>query len=323
MRFRRFVFLTCIFLLSVLFIDGISVLVVIARKNESRQEAKYETRQKIRFETDDEPREKTGIGTEDIMEQEESSIASSEPVNLLILGLDQEGKRSDVIMLVNYSPDVGRVNLLSIARDTRVRAKGRYRKINSLIGIGGEKLIIGKVEELTGLNIDYYVSLDFEGFRKIIDALGGVEIDVPMDMDYDDPEQNLHIHLKKGKQILNGKKAEQFARYRKGNRKGEGYQDGDIDRMKAQQMLIKALLEQKLKLRYFNKIDDIFYILKDHMRTNIEMRDISYYLPKVKKIKYKETKSFTIPGESEYGGLWYFIYDKKKLQEIIDKNFFK
>jgi LCP family protein required for cell wall assembly len=306
MRFRRFVFFTCIFVLSVLFIDGISVLAVITRKTEPKQEVRQ------------------GTSTGKIKIQDESSIMSSEPVNLLVLGLDEEGVRSDVIMLVNYNPDIGRINLLSIARDTRVRAKGKVSKINALVGLGGENLVISKVEELTDLDIDYYLTLDFAGFRKIVDALGGVEFDVPMDMNYDDPEQGLHIHLKQGRQILNGDKAEQYVRYRKGNRRKEGYQDGDIDRMKAQQKLMRALLEQKLKLKYFLKLDDIYFILKEHMRTNIEIGDIKNYLPKLRNIEYSETKTFTIPGDSVYtNGIWYYIYDEKKLENIIEVNFYK
>jgi LCP family protein required for cell wall assembly len=306
MRFRRFVFFTCIFVLSVLFIDGISVLAVITRRTEPKQEVRQ------------------GTNTGKIKLQDESSIMSSEPVNLLVLGLDEEGVRSDVIMLVNYNPDIGRINLLSIARDTRVRAKGKVSKINALVGLGGENLVISKVEELTDLDIDYYLTLDFAGFRKIVDALGGVEFDVPMDMNYDDPEQGLHIHLKQGRQILNGDKAEQYVRYRKGNSRKEGYQDGDIDRMKAQQKLMRALLEQKLKLKYFLKLDDIYFILKEHMRTNIEIGDIKNYLPKLRNIEYSETKTFTIPGDSVYtNGIWYYIYDEKKLENIIEENFYK
>lgn len=179
-------------------------------------------------------------------------------INVLVLGLDDDETRSDVIALINYNPIESKMKILSIARDTRVRVNGKYTKINSLIGKGGEKLVVDMVEEITGLPIDYYITLNFKGFREIVDILGGVEIDVPFDMDYDDPYQNLHIHLKKGKQVLDGKKAEEFVRYRKGNHSGEGYEDGDLGRIKMQQLFIEEFVKQKLKLKYLLKADEIF-----------------------------------------------------------------
>lgn len=183
-------------------------------------------------------------------------------INVLVLGLDDDEKRSDVIALINYNPDENKMNILSIARDTRVKVNGKYMKINALIGKGGEKMVIDMVEDITGLPVDYYVTLNFKGFREIVDTLGGVEINVPFDMDYDDPYQNLHIHLKKGKQVLDGKKAEQFVRYRKGNHNGEGYEDGDLGRIKMQQLFMREFVNQKLKLKYLLKADEIFYTLK-------------------------------------------------------------
>ena len=146
----------------------------------------------------------------------------SKYINLLAMGLDESENRSDGIMLINFHPERGKVNVLSIARDTMVKFNnGKRSKINALIGIGGERKIIEKVEELTDMPVHYYLTINFEGFRKIIDLLDGIEIDVPFDMRYDDPYQNLHIGLNKGKQILDGKKAEQYLRYRKGNRAGK------------------------------------------------------------------------------------------------------
>jgi len=196
-------------------------------------------------------------------------------------------------------------------------------KINALIGKGGEKMVIDMVEDITGLPVDYYVTLNFKGFREIVDTLGGVEINVPFDMDYDDPYQNLHIHLKKGKQVLDGKKAEQFVRYRKGNHNGEGYEDGDLGRIKMQQLFMREFVNQKLKLKYLLKADEIFYTLKKNMRTNIEIGDIRYFIKDIKNIKTPEINGYTLPGYSRYiGGQWFYIYDKKKTKELIEQNFY-
>ena len=184
-------------------------------------------------------------------------------------------------------------------------------------------MVIDMVEDITGLPVDYYVTLNFKGFREIVDTLGGVEINVPFDMDYDDPYQNLHIHLKKGKQVLDGKKAEQFVRYRKGNHNGEGYEDGDLGRIKMQQLFMREFVNQKLKLKYLLKADEIFYTLKKNMRTNIEIGDIRYFIKDIKNIKTPEINGYTLPGYSRYiGGQWFYIYDKKKTKELIEQNFY-
>jgi len=331
MKTHRYIFLICAVIITGFFLEGIYALPIlntgIRKKYDAQKDLEKPGQVKneavrhssTRWENTGDPF--IGLKKKGILD---IGPAVYDHVNVLILGLDEDKERSDVIMLANFDSGSGNLNLLSIARDTRVKAGGKYRKINALVGIGGEQLTIKKVEEITGLTIPYYITLDFEGFKKIIDVLGGVEMDVPFDMDYDDPNQDLHIHLKKGRQILDGEKAVQFVRYRKGNKKGEGYVNGDIDRMAAQQQFIKALIAQKAKVKYLSKIDDIFLILKNYMRTNIEIGHINYYIDGLAKVRYKNTKAFTLPGKSVYRNkTWYYIYDKEKTRELIDKNFFK
>lgn len=251
------------------------------------------------------------------------STSLSRSVNMLVLGLDDEELRSDVIALINFNPAIDKINILSIARDTRVKIGGKYGKINALISKGGEELIISEVENITGLKVDYYITLNFKGFRDIVDVVGGVEIDVPMDMKYDDPVQNLHIHLNKGRQILDGEKSEQFVRYRKGNRKGEGYEDGDLGRIQAQQLFFKEFINQKLKAKYILKAGSVFSILNENMRTNIKISDIDFFVRQMNNIKINEINTFILPGESVYkNGIWYYIYNRKKTNEIIEDNFY-
>ncbi|MFZ5986089.1 MAG: LCP family protein [Bacillota bacterium] len=304
MNFRRSIFYICSVLALILFVDGVFTLYTMNKEQQNTEfRSKYNPIEIVR---------------RNIGQKEEAPQC----LNLLILGLDEEEVRSDVIALLNYRPKEGKINILSIARDTRVKAKGRFMKINALIGTGGERLVVEKVEEITGLPINYYLTLNFKGFREIIDTLGGVEIDVPFDMEYDDPYQNLHIHIKKGKQVLDGAKSEQFVRYRKGNHKGQGYQDGDIGRIKIQQQFIKEFIEQKIKVRYILKANDIFFILKDNMRTNIEISDVNHFIKYIKDIRSDEVKSYTLPGYSSYiGGQWYYIYNKKKTKELIKSYF--
>ncbi|RCX20201.1 LytR family transcriptional attenuator [Anaerobacterium chartisolvens] len=314
MVLRRFFLMSCSSIAIVLFLEGIVILNYMPGKNGGNNSYKQEQIGQSRQigQSIDEP------------EQEEKKPLEKRPVNLIVLGLDKEGTRTDAIELLNFNPESGQLNMLSIARDTKVRFNSRNTKINSLIGKMGEAGIIEKVEELTGLKIDYYITLDFDGFKKIVDTLGGVEINVPFNMNYDDDEQDLHIHLNKGKQVLDGEKSEQFIRYRKGNDKTEGYKFGDLDRSKAQQEFIKAFIGQKMKLRYLPKAGEIFLILKDCMKTNIEIGDVYYYYDQLAQFDFDNINTFSLPGESRYtNNIWYYIYDKEKTLEMIDKNFFK
>ena len=306
MKLRKIILLSCIMFLVVMFANGMYVL-------------SYYGRGESRYEKID-----TGEKSQPGRPQQESSMNESPPVNLLLLGLDEEGIRTDVILLLNYDPEKSKLNLLSIARDTKVYARGKYSKINALYSAGKEDLLAEEIRQLTGLSANYYVTMNFKGFRKIVDTLDGVMFDVPFDMDYDDPDQNLHIHLNKGMQRLNGKKAEQLVRYRKGNRHSEGYIDGDIGRIKMQQDFIKELIKQKLSLKYFSRADDIFDIFNKYFRTNIDIRDFTYYLPSIRNIKSENINSYTLPGESTMNGdTWYFIADREKTMDLIQSSFYE
>ena len=314
MRVTKFIFTVSSFLLLVLFANGMYVL---SKPGGSGRTVKPVPISDYTGQTSIEPKYR----------HLESSINEStrveNPLNLLVLGLDRDGTRCDVIMLFNFEPDLSRLNLLSIARDTRVRKDGRYTKINALYSKGGEKLVAQKVTEITGLPVHYYITMDFRGFRKSIDTLGGVKFYVPFRMSYDDPTQNLYIHLRKGMQLLDGKKAEQLVRYRKGNYKGQGYTEGDIGRIKIQQDFIKALIKQKVSLKYISRADDLFGILQEYVKTNIALTDITQHIGSIRKIKSDEIQTFTIPGESRMiGDVWYFIYDSKEIHNIISKNFY-
>lgn len=303
MKIRKVILITIIFLWSLLFINGISIL---ALKN-----------------TNNGDENDTNNMTYPEAKDSEWYASGNDIINVLLLGLDSEETRTDVIMFLNYSSGGKKLNILSIPRDTRVRVRGRIEKINAVAVIGGEELIIKGVEQITGLPIRYYLSLNFEGFREIIDVLGGVVMDVPINMKYNDPEQNLRIDLRKGIQVLDGQRAEQFVRYRKGNNPGEGYIDGDVGRNRMQQVFVKELITQKLKLKYLTKADDIFFILQDYMKTNIEITDIRHFAALYKGVDNLEINNYQLPGDSVcINNLWYFICDIEKTKELIDDNFF-
>jgi LCP family protein required for cell wall assembly len=181
------------------------------------------------------------------------SFPGRRAVTFLVLGRDRDldnrrrvlktHGRSDLIMLVRTDFEYGTITALAIPRDTGVRIPGRSGtyKINAAHSYGGPRLTMRTVEALTGVRPEHVVRLDFDGFEKAIDALGGVEVTVDRNMDYDDDWGDLHIHLKKGRQRLNGEQAMGFVRFRHADR---GRSDSDLTRMRRQQALLQALRQQ-------------------------------------------------------------------------------
>ncbi len=254
-------------------------------------------------------------------------------LNILVLGVDEGGMRSDTIMLCSIDGNSNRVNVLSIPRDTRVMIGKNYQKINASIGIGAqevtkgnlsapEELTIQKVKAITGLPIHYFATVDFDGFKEIINILGGVDYEVPFNMDYDDPVQNLHIHLKAGMQHLDGQAAHDFVRFRKGNVGSKGYAMGDLGRIDAQQEFLKALISQKLTPQYLVKINDLYGAIQKYVRTNYTALDLAKHFSLIKNIDVSRVEMHQLPGESRtIDGLSYYIYDETKTAELIEDVF--
>lgn len=247
---------------------------------------------------------------------------STGKVNALLVGVDKGGNLTDTIMIASYDMDKNQVNILSVPRDTRMYVGSRYQKINSAHAIsknGKNKGINGTIDavtRLTGIPINYYVEFTFSAFRETIDALGGVEFDVPQNMNYDDPVQNLHIHLKKGLQVLDGEKAEQFVRFRR-------YPMGDIDRVKAQQAFVKAFCEQKLNASIIEKVPELFKALQKNLTTNITAKDVLRYIGNLKELTSENVHMHSIPGSSngtDYGSS-YWIPDMTALRSLIETTF--
>lgn len=254
-------------------------------------------------------------------------------VNILLLGVDEGGMRSDTIMLASLNGRTGKLSVLSIPRDTRVRVGNYYQKINAAIGIGSqevrkgnlkepEELTVQKVKLLTGMPIHYFMSIDFDGFKEVIDALGGVEFEVPFRMKYDDPVQNLHIDLQPGLQVLDGEAAHDFVRFRKGNAGYPGYAMGDLGRIEAQQAFIKALIQQKVNAKYLLKADELFEVVVRNVRTNYTAKDLIRHLGAISKVDSELMTMYQLPGAAQtIGGVSYFLCDERATQELVDTVF--
>ncbi|MBQ7793738.1 MAG: LCP family protein [Clostridia bacterium] len=242
--------------------------------------------------------------------------------NVLLLGVDKDGLRTDTIIFASYDLDNNKVNMLSIPRDTRMYIGGRFQKINAAHSltkngkIKGPQGTIEAVTRLTGMPINYYVEFSFEAFRNTIDALGGVEFDVPQRMYYRDPAQDLYIDLQAGLQTLDGDKAEQLVRFRQ-------YPRGDIQRVETQQAFVKALAEQKLNIGLLTKIPDIFKTLQKDIDTNFKVSDVLKYLPNLKELSPENVTMYQLPGDfsgAEYSAS-YWLVNISELKTLVSETF--
>lgn len=248
---------------------------------------------------------------------EKSSLTKKKnEINALVSGTNQN--LTDTMIYVNYNVETGKVAMMSIPRDTYITNEYCVgHKLNALYRGKNTQAFIEQIEDLIGVNIDYYLIFDSKMLIEIVDKVGGVEVDVPMRMKYDDPTQNLHIDLKKGTQVLNGKQAEQFVRYRKGN-DGSGYARGDIQRTEVQQQFIKNFISTVLSTKNLTKIPDLINIALDNTDTNITAREALKYSTDVAKIDTSNISSCTAPGEAKYiNNISYFVMDKEKTKELV------
>ena len=271
---------------------------------------------------------------------DEETLKNLEQIQVLLMGVstDNGGKLTDTIIVATYDPKNQKASLLSIPRDTFVGKNPQTGtgsdKINALYQKSPEKTL-EKVNEITGLNIKYYMVIDNQALIKLVDVIGGVDFYVPIDMVYDDPSQDLHINLKEGQQKLNGDKAEQLLRYRHGNldkKTGrylgtypEEYGGNDYGRMRTQREFMIETAKQTLKAKNILKIKEIIDIAYEYVETNLSVSVIKDYVPYAVNININNIQSAVLPGAS-YGPsttpsypLWFFVADKKETAKLIEE----
>ena len=265
------------------------------------------------------------------------------PVNVLVLGikvissdLDKKGIEyekqdvgylhlvnsfeglSDSMLLLRFDPSQEKVSVLSIPRDTRVYIDGYgVRKINHANEYGGPALAASTASELLGgINIDRYVRVNVQGVEKLIDALGGVTVNVPKDMKYNDFSQHLYIDLKKGIQHLDGDKAMQFLRYRY-----DGY--GDISRVQRQQMLMRSAVEQTLKPATVVKIPKILSVIQSHLDTNLTVKELMALANFASERDRSSINMMMLPGDFNSGDerVSYWVPQQKNINKLMANHF--
>ena len=231
-------------------------------------------------------------------------------INILLIGADAN-QSADTLVLLSINKTDKRLTTLSIPRDTLIEADGQNAKIGQLMVGGNEEKIIDAVRNTLLLPVNYYAKINFEGFRNIVDVLGGVEFDLPMDMQYSDPYQDLHISLKKGLQLLDGDKAEQLVRYR------AGYPDGDIARIGVQKDFIAELIRQKFKAEYFSNADQLYNEFSKNIVTNYPVERVFEDIEILKNISFENVTTLTLPGTAEQRErAFYYVADMNALEKL-------
>lgn len=262
-------------------------------------------------------------------------------INVLILGIDGgvngklqykdiTGTRSDVMILASLDPATKDASLMWIPRDTRVfipeaEVPGTglvriddYQKVAHAHAYGGPELALATVEQWLGVAIHHYVRFSFEGFKAAVDALGGVDVDVPQDMVYSDPAQNLEISLKKGMQPLDGDQALEMVRYR-------GYKNGDIGRIETQSIFLKALVKKASGLSGVLKIPELINSVSPYLKTDLNTQDILSLANMALGVKPENIRYGAVPGKEDSiddgdgnGPLSYWIADRQATTDMVD-----
>lgn len=256
-----------------------------------------------------------------------TNVLSDKAVNILVIGMDigdpnqpdnQDIKRTDTIMVLNYNPNNEKMQVVAIPRDTLINVNGRNLKINSAYAIGGYPKIKNEVENLLNVNINYIVKIDYNAFRALIDAIGGVEMKIERNMIYDDEGQNLHINFKKGEMVkLDGKKAEEFFRWRKNN-DGSGFANGDLDRIQNQQKFISKVVEKCTSPLILFRAPRIITSLGNNVETNMPATKVLSYGIKFMNLKKSNLSMTTVVGVPKtIDRQSFLVFDKNSNKDLI------
>ena len=208
---------------------------------------------------------------------------SEDYYTVLILGRDTGGGgNTDTMLLASYDVTNQKATVMSIPRDTMVNVSWDIKRINSVYnyyggGDRGIQYLYKEIAQLVGFEPDYQVVVEWEAVGQIVDAMGGVWFDVPRNMNYDDPYQDLHIHQEKGYRLLSGDDAMQVLRYRHDNDMSYGYPDGDLGRIKTQQAFLSAMVEQLLKLGNITKINEFIQVFQNNVETDLSFQNILWF----------------------------------------------
>lgn len=242
--------------------------------------------------------------------------------NILLIGIDDQpvegigesGRYADALMLVSMDNETGQVRFLSLPRNIKTTIPGRKDEdyLSFTYYYGGSPLTVNTVSQLLNIPITEYIALDRKALSKFIDTIGGLNIYVERDMDYEDPESGTSIHLKRGYQHLTGDMSQQYLRFRNDDL-------GDIGRVHRQQKFAEALFEKMISIETLPALPTIITIFNDNLDTNINITDVSNVIDIINTLYTNEIDIQILPGNLGSAGEW--IPDKARVQQMIDEMF--
>ncbi len=236
-----------------------------------------------------------------------------EPVNILLLGSDSRGEkraRSDTIIVLRYDPEKEKAYMLSIPRDSRVYIEGYgYRKINAANAFGGPSLAVKTVKKLTKMDIHHYVEIDFEGFKDLVDDLGGIRINVKNPIENN--SRRYRMHFSKGWHNMNGTQALNYVRFRHDAR-------GDFGRIQRQQEFFKALSSKLLSVGGITRAPYLVSSFAKNVSTDMGSGQLLGYAKSIKAVEDKDMMMTMAPGKPSYiNGASYVILDEEELAKLV------
>lgn len=260
-------------------------------------------------------------GSQSELRKEEVKI-SEDPISILLIGLENystnyQGGRTDTLMVATFNPDTQSMKLLSIPRDTYtyIEGKGEYDKITHAYGVGGRDETIKAVEGLLEIPIDYYVEVNFEGFKNIVDEIGGIDVQVPFDFsEYTDTHPRRMINFTEGPATLKGEEALAYARMRKQDPRG------DFGRNDRQKEIILSLIEEVSSPKNILKIDNIAAHMGENVQTNIKLSEPLYFIKKYNGFSTENIETYKLEGEDKYiDSIYYYSPSDESLADVIQK----
>lgn len=237
---------------------------------------------------------------------------------VLLAGTDAGGTRTDTLMLLSVDRYGRSLSMISIPRDTLVNGSYTVPKINSVYGANnggsvGMDMLLTRVAECIGFRPDGYILVQLEAFEELVDTLGGVEFDVPVDMYYNDPGQELYIDLKAGKQTLSGKEALGVVRFR------SGYADADLGRVQVQRDFLTALLQQAVSAEGIAKSPVLLQKLMDHTETNLTAANYLWLAESILTADRANILTATLPGTAQtIAGGSYYVLDPASVAQTVN-----
>ncbi|MBE8950037.1 MAG: LCP family protein [Quinella sp. 3Q1] len=218
--------------------------------------------------------------------------------NILILGVDDsERQEADTILVLSFANDTGNSRIIGIPRDTWIATRSHSGRIGELYSWGGASSLVREVSKLLGISIHQYIIIDMATFADLIDVLGGLDIYVEENMDYEDEVAGLSIHIPQGYQHLSGEDVQKYLRYR-------GEKLGDVGRVQRHQKFIKALYAKVLQLDTIPKLPAIADIFRNRMETSAEIFDSAHLANVLRKMSSDPPTTLMLPGSENVDGAW-------------------